>query len=205
MWRKCKFLECTFETCVKVENSDFKMDSLQIEKVIDCTETGNDLTVGRVVKIKGGQFAGGLSTNNQCVGRNIRQKSYSKVVTGKNSNILYKKTTPPPGSVGGSTASSTELRVKGHSSHGDEKSPQNLNQFQKKCRKRINSYVRKTDDNIKHELASQTRNIYTIIRMTGSQNNILGILFFEENLTIDILSEDLGGFGTTAKREKPLI
>ena len=148
----------TLKTCIKVENSDFKMDSLQIERVIDCIETDNDLTIGRIVKIKGGQFAEGLSTNNQCVDRNIRRKAYSKVVSGKNSNILYKKTTPPPGSIGGSISSSTELRVKSHSSHGDEKSPQNLNQSQKKCRKRINAYVRKTDDNIRHELSSQTRN-----------------------------------------------
>ena len=181
----------TSKTCIKIENSDFKMDSLQIERVIDCIETDNDLTVGRSVRIKGGQFVEGLSTNNQCVGRNIRRKAYSKLVSGKNSNVLYKKTTSPPVSIGGSITSSTELRVRGHSSNGDEKSAQNLNQSQKKCCRRTDPYVRKTDDNIRHELASQTRNKVVEIEVNDVVYKLDNSGFYSVDELCDQLAEKL--------------
>jgi len=114
----------TLKTGIKVKNFDFEMDSQRIERVIDSTETDNDLTVNQIIEIKGGQFVDGFTQDTHCVGRNIRRKVRSKIDNPKKGNILYTRA-PIPSRRNIGPASITVVRARGYSPSGEN--PQNLN------------------------------------------------------------------------------
>lgn len=103
------------------------MDSPHIERVIDCIETDNE-NVGRIVKIKGGEFVEGFTKDTHCVGCNIRRKVSSRIDNPKRGNILYTRAPITSGRNIG-PASITVVRARGYVPNGEEISnnPSNLN------------------------------------------------------------------------------